>query len=189
MKSLRRLRQAAFGAGRITAVFLGMSLAAPAAAELPVGAQAPTFSTSAAMAGRELGFSLQVALRRGPVVLYFYPKAFTQGCTLEANAFADAMPDFRAEGASVIGMSNDDIETLQRFSREECRDAFPVGVASADLIAAYDVAIGNSGQGAVMASRTSYVIAPDGRIAMVHSDGDYRGHVRRTLAAVRALSD
>lgn len=160
-------------------------LSAPAAAELPIGAQAPTFATSAALAGEEMGFSLQVALRRGPVVLYFYPKAFTQGCTLEANAFAEAMPDFRAAGASVIGMSNDDIETLQRFSREECRDAFPVGVASADLIDAYDVALGSSG----LSSRTSYVIAQDGRISMVHSDGDYRGHVRRTLAAVRALSD
>ena len=137
------------------------------------------------MAGRDMGFSLQAALRQGPVVLYFYPKAFTQGCTLEANAFAEAMPEFREAGASVIGMSNDDIATLRRFSSEECRDAFPVGVASERLIAAYDVALGNSG----LSSRTSYVIAPDGRIAYVYSDGDYREHVERTLTAVRALSD
>ncbi len=167
----------------IGAALVGMS--SPALADLPVGSEAPTFSTQAAMGGRELGFSLQLALRRGPVVLYFYPKAFTSGCTLEANAFAEAMPDFRAEGASVIGMSNDDIDTLKRFSREECRDAFPVGVASEGLIDAYDVALEGSG----LSSRTSYVIAPDGRIAYVYSDGDYRGHVRRTLAAVRALSN
>ncbi|KEO87307.1 peroxiredoxin [Erythrobacter sp. JL475] len=166
------------------AMVAAFAFTAPASAELPVGADAPSFSTNAALAGKEFGFSLQAALRRGPVVLYFYPKAFTQGCTLEANAFAEAMPEFRAAGASVIGMSNDDIETLKRFSREECRDAFPVGVASQRLISAYDVALGDSG----LSSRTSYVIAPNGQIAFVHSNSDYRGHVQRTLAAVRALS-
>jgi peroxiredoxin len=99
------------------------------------------------------------------------------------NAFAAAMPQFKAAGASVIGMSNDDIATLKRFSREECRDAFPVGVASAKVMSAYDVASGGSGY----ASRTSYVIARDGRIVAVHSNSDYRGHVEKTLAAVRAL--
>lgn len=154
-----------------------------ASAELPNGAKAPAFSTPAALAGEEFGFSLSAALAKGPVVLYFYPKAFTQGCTLEANAFAAAMPQFKAAGASVIGMSNDDIATLKRFSREECRDAFPVGVASAKIMTAYDVASGGSGY----ASRTSYVIARDGRIVAVHSNADYRGHVEKTLAAVRAL--
>ena len=165
------------------APMLALLTFAPAAAELPTGARAPVFTTRAALAGKAFGFSLGSALAKGPVVLYFYPKAFTHGCTLEANAFAEAMPDFKAAGASVIGMSNDDIETLKRFSREECRDAFPVGVASAKVIAAYDVAAGGSG----LASRTSYVIAPDGRIVAVHSSGDYRGHVTKTLAAVRAL--
>lgn len=160
-------------------------LVAPAQAELPVGAEAPAFTTRAALAGKEMGFSLAAALRQGPVVLYFYPKAFTQGCTLEANAFAEAMAQFRSAGASVVGMSNDDIETLQRFSKEECRDAFPVGVAQERLIEAYDVALGGSG----LASRTSYVIAQDGRIALAYSASDYRQHVSKTLAAVRALSD
>lgn len=141
-----------------------------ASAELPVGQKAPAFTTRAALA-------------KGPVVLYFYPKAFTSGCTLEANAFAEAMPKFKAAGASVIGMSNDDIETLKRFSREECRDAFPVGVAGPGVIKGYDVAMGNSG----LTTRTSYVIAPDGRIVAVHSNADYRGHVEKTLAAVRAI--
>ncbi|KPP96601.1 peroxiredoxin [Erythrobacter sp. HL-111] len=158
--------------------------AAPALADLPVGKTAPAFSTQAALAGKEFAFSLREALGKGPVVLYFYPKAFTQGCTLEANAFAESMGEFREAGASVIGMSNDDIATLKRFSREECRDAFPVGVASAKVIADYDVKLGTTG----LASRTSYVIAPDGRIVAVHSDSDYRGHVKETLAAVRALS-
>ncbi|QIQ85972.1 peroxiredoxin [Erythrobacter sp.] len=174
------IRFSAFLAAALAAVLP----AAPALAELPVGKSAPAFSTQAALAGKEFGFSLKEALKKGPVVLYFYPKAFTQGCTLEANAFAETMPEFEKAGASVIGMSNDDIATLKRFSREECRDAFPVGVASAKVIADYDVKLGTTG----LASRTSYVIAPDGRIVAVHSDSDYRGHVTETLAAVRALS-
>ena len=154
-----------------------------ASAELPRGTKAPAFATTAALAGKEFGFNLNTALAKGPVVLYFYPKAFTSGCTLEANAFAAAMPEFKAAGASVIGMSNDDFATLKRFSREECRDAFPVGVANAKIVAAYDVAMGTSG----LTSRTSYVIARDGRIVAVHSNADYRGHVEETLAAVKAL--
>ncbi|MEO0461968.1 MAG: peroxiredoxin [Pseudomonadota bacterium] len=160
------------------------AITAPVKAELAEGTKAPSFTTQAALAGQEMGFSLTNALRQGPVVLYFYPKAFTSGCTLEANAFAAAMPDFRAAGASVIGMSNDTIATLKRFSREECRDAFPVGVASTKVISDYDVALGDSG----LAGRVSYVIAPDGRIATVYASSDYREHVSRTLAAVKRLS-
>jgi thioredoxin-dependent peroxiredoxin len=163
---------------------LALAAVSPAAAQLAEGTKAPTFTTKAALAGKEFGFSLAGALAKGPVVLYFYPKAFTQGCTLEANAFAEAMPEFKALGASVIGMSNDDIDTLKRFSREECRDAFPVGVASPKLIAAYDVAMGNSG----LSSRTSYVIGRDGKVVTVFSSGDYRGHVTKTLEAVRKLA-
>ncbi|MGB3472762.1 MAG: peroxiredoxin [Erythrobacter sp.] len=173
-----------FTASALLATGVALSVSAPAHAELAQGAKAPAFNTKAALAGKEFGFSLATALKQGPVVLYFYPKAFTQGCTLEANAFAAAMPDFKKAGASVIGMSNDTIDTLKRFSREECRDAFPVGVASTRVIADYDVAMGNSG----LASRTSYVIAPDGRIETVYSSGDYRQHVTRTLAAVKNLS-
>ncbi len=158
-------------------------LSTGAAAELPKGAAAPAFTTRAALAGKAFGFNLKAALARGPVVLYFYPKAFTSGCTLEANAFAAAIPKFKAAGASVIGMSADNIETLKDFSRKECRDAFPVGVASPQIGRAYDVA-GPSG----LTRRTSYVIAQDGRVAAVHSDADYRSHVDKTLAAVRALA-
>jgi peroxiredoxin len=178
--SLRR-----FAAPILAALALAAPIwTAPVHAQLAQGAKAPGFTTRSALAGKETGFSLATALLQGPVVLYFYPKAFTSGCTLEANAFAEAMPEFRAAGASVIGMSNDTIATLKRFSREECRDAFPVGVASAKVIAAYDVALGDSG----LANRVSYVIAPDGRIATVYASSDYREHVSRTLAAVRRLA-
>ena len=168
----------------VAAAIAALAITAPAQADLPEGAKAPVFTTKAAMAGKEFGFSLATALKQGPVVLYFYPKAFTSGCTLEANAFAEAMPKFIAEGASVIGMSHDDIEALKRFSREECRDAFPVGVASLDLMEDYDV----GGPSSPYASRTSYVIAQDGTISTVYSSGDYREHVGRTLAAVKNLA-
>jgi len=157
--------------------------ATAAMAELPLGTNAPRFTTGAALGGRVFSFDLANALRQGPVVLYFFPRAFTQGCTLEAHAFAEAMPDFTAAGAQVIGLSGDDIETLQRFSSEECRDAFPVGRANAAIIRNYDVALGTG----EMSKRTSYVIARDGSITLVHSDMDYRDHVAQTLAAVRAL--
>jgi thioredoxin-dependent peroxiredoxin len=156
--------------------------ATTASAELAQGTKAPAFTTQAALAGKAFGFNLKAALAKGPVVLYFYPKAFTQGCTLEANAFAEAMPQFKAAGASVIGMSADDITTLKDFSRKECRDAFPVGVASPQIAAAYDVAMASG-----LTRRTSYVIARDGRIVAVHANADYREHVAKTLAAVRAL--
>lgn len=155
----------------------------PAGAALDQGTRAPIFTTTGALAGQTFAFDLTAQLREGPVVIYFFPRAFTQGCTLESNAFAEAMPDFRAAGAQVIGLSADDIPTLQRFSREECRDAFPVGRATPQIVSGYDVALGQS----AMTSRTSYVIAQDGRVVMVHSDMDWREHVSRTLAAVRAL--
>jgi peroxiredoxin len=165
------------------------ALCVPAAvqAELPVGARAPGFSTRGALAGKVFAFNLRSALRRGPVVLYFYPRAFTQGCTLEARAFAEAQEDFRAAGATVIGMSADDLPTLQRFSTQECRNRFAVGVATPAIIRAYDVALKREGLPAGLANRTSYVIARDGRIRFVHSNLDYRDHVRLTLEAVRAL--
>jgi len=170
----------------------GMAAAAlfaafPGTAALPQGARAPALSTQGALAGKTFAFDLQRELRKGPVVLYFFPKAFTQGCTLEANAFAEAMDDYRAAGAQVVGLSADDLPTLQRFSTEECRDAFPVAIASPATIRAWDVAFKREGQDTGLSDRTSYVIGRDGRIVMVHSDLDWREHVSRTLAAVRAL--
>jgi len=177
------------------AALLALAIPSLSHAELPVGAKAPGFATQGALAGKTYAFNLKAALRKGPVVLYFYPKAFTQGCTLEAHAFAEATDQFAAAGATVIGMSADDLPTLQRFSTEACRDKFAVAVATPAIIAAYDVALkldklppqarGKMPSG--LTDRTSYVIAPNGKIAFVHSDLDYREHVNLTLAAVKAL--
>ena len=156
-------------------------VATPAA--LPVGARAPDFSTTGAVAGKPFRLRLREQLRNGPVVLYFYPKAFTEGCTLEARAFSEAAGQFRKAGARVIGMSADDQPTLARFSVEACRNAFPVATADPATIAAYDVALA---QRPGMTNRTSYVIAPDGRIIYAYSDLNWSNHVANTLAAVRA---
>ena len=156
---------------------------AAALAALPVGAQAPDFRTTGALAGKPFSLHLREQLTHGPLVLYFYPKAFTKGCTLEAKAFSDAMPEFRKAGARVVGMSADELPTLRKFSVEACRGRFPVATASPAIVKAYDVKLPLVG----ITNRTSYVIAPDGRIVMVHSDLNWKDHVAKTLEAVRAL--
>ena len=171
----------------LIAAGLALALSTAASAELPTGAKAPNFTARGALGGKLFTVNLAQALKRGPVVLYFYPKAFTQGCTLEAHAFAEATADFRAAGATVIGLSNDDFATLQRFSVEACRDKFAVASATPAVVKAYDVDLVRDGKSTGLTKRTSYVIGQDGRIKLVHSDMDYKDHVRVTLAAVRAL--
>ncbi len=171
---------------RLLAPALALSLAllpgaAPAA--LPTGQAAPDFSTTGALAGQPFQFNLRRALRDGPVVLYFFPRSFTQGCTLEAHAFSEAAGDFRRAGARVIGLSADHYDLLRRFSVEACRNAFPVGMASRSIIRDYGVAF--SAQRNNLTNRTSYVIAPNGRIIYSYSDLDWRNHVTNTLRAVR----
>ena len=169
-------------------LIIGLALALvalPAPAALPTGSRAPDFITTGALAGKPFRLHLKQQLRKGTVVLYFFPKAFTKGCTLEARAFSEAKEQFRRAGARVIGMSADDLPTLQTFSVEECRNAFAVATATPEIIAAYDVALK---QKAGLTDRTSYVISPSGRIVMVHSDLDWSQHVAKTLAAARAIN-
>ncbi len=171
----------------IAAAMAAITLSTGAHAQLPVGAKAPQFTTTGALAGKPYAFDLAKALRKGPVVLYFYPKAFTQGCTLEAHAFAEASGDFAALGAQVIGMSADDLPTLEKFSTAECRDKFAVATATPAIIKSYDVALNRPGIPSGLTDRTSYVIAQNGKITLVHTDLDYKDHVKLTLDAVKAL--
>jgi thioredoxin-dependent peroxiredoxin len=151
-------------------------------AALKVGARAPDFSTEAALGGKAFRFALAEALARGPVVLYFYPKAFTSGCTIEAHEFAEATPRFDELGATVVGMSNDDIDTLKKFSLEACRSKFAVAAdAGAKVAVRYDAAFAAM---PTMASRISYVIDPSGRVLHVIDSPDPYAHVRGTLEAV-----
>jgi len=159
-------------------------VAAPATAALKVGAKAPEFATTGAVGGKEFRLDLARQLKKGPVVLYFFPKAFTSGCTAEAHAFSQAIGDFKKAGAQVIGMSGDDLKTLHDFSTRECRSAFPVATATPDIQKEYDVAwAAHPG----ITTRTSYVIDKSGKIVMVHDDLDFSQHVSKTLAAVQAL--
>jgi thioredoxin-dependent peroxiredoxin len=167
----------------LTAIILGLA-ALPAAAALPQGAKAPDFITTGAVGGKAFKLHLKQQLKSGPVVLYFFPKAFTKGCTLEAHAFSEAIPEFKKAGARVIGLSTDDLATLKKFSTEECRGAFPVATATPATATAYDVAWKEHPG---LTTRTSYVIDRNGRIVMVHDDLDWSKHVEKSLAAVRAL--
>ena len=164
-----------------------LGLTGAAHASLPVGAKAPGFTTSGALAGKPFRFDLAAALKRGPVVLYFYPKAFTKGCTLEARAFSESMDEFRKAGAQVIGLSADDLPTLKRFSVEECRNAFPVAIATKKIIRDYQVAMPVVNKVTAMSNRTTYVIDRRGRIALAHSEMDWSGHVGKALDAVKAF--
>jgi peroxiredoxin Q/BCP len=162
--------------------------AAPASAALKQGDRVPSLVTQGALDGKPFPFNLQQELRKGPVVLYFFPKAFTPGCSQEAAAFAAAIDDFKSAGAQVFGMSGDTLEDLEKFSVKECAGAFPVARATPSTIEAFDVVLNMGGQkNASLSDRTSYVIAPSGEIVMVHSDLDWREHVNSTLAAVKAL--
>lgn len=177
----RLLRRAAASAALLTALF-GTGVAQAA---LKPGDPAPPFSADAALDGKAFRFTLAEALAKGPVVLYFYPKAFTSGCTYEAHQFAEATERFAALGATVIGVSADDIDTLKRFSVEACRSKFAVAAdAQARVIRAYDAQIASRPE---MADRISYVIGRDGRIAYAHRDGNPDTHVANTLKAVAQL--
>jgi len=176
---------------RFAAAAAALSLALvplAAHADLAVGTMAPDFSTQGALAGKPLPVSLKALLAKGAVVLYFYPKAFTPGCTMEAHAFAEASADFTKAGATVVGMSNDNLDSLEKFSSLDCRDKFTVASASPEVIKAYDVPLVMGGKDTGLASRTSYVITPDGKIVFAHTDMDWHSHVEQTLAVVQKLN-
>jgi peroxiredoxin len=169
---------------RLPAIALSACLlAAPVFAALPDGTKAPLFSTEASLAGKAFPFSLADALKKGPVVLYFYPAAFTPGCTEEAHRFAEATTQFAALGATVIGISHDPIDKLNRFSVSECRNKFAVASdADAHIMKDYDATL-NGMPG--VANRTSYVIAPTGQILYSYTALDPSQHVENTLDAVK----
>jgi len=167
------------------ALLFGALAAAPASAALKPGDKAPEFTTQATLGGNEFTFSLADALKKGPVVLYFFPKAFTKGCTAEAHEFAEATAQFHAAGATLIGMSADDIGTLHKFSTQECSSKFPVAAdPELKVIKAFDSVM----EGRNLSDRISYVIGQDGKVAYAYSDRSPDKHVENTLTAVKALT-
>jgi peroxiredoxin Q/BCP len=159
-------------------------LAAPAVqAELQAGAAAPPFEAEATLGGQPFRFVLAEALKKGPVVLYFYPKAFTSGCTIEANSFAEASDQYAALSATVIGVSGDDIETLNKFSVSECRSRFAVASdAGGRIMKSYDA---NLPFTTTSAKRVSYVISPQQKIIYAWTSMAPEQHVPNTLNALR----
>jgi len=181
-RSFGAVRQTACGAGAAAMLLLA---ALPAAAALRTGAPAPDFTAQAALGGAVKEFDLKAALAKGPVVLYFFPKAFTSGCTIEAHAFSDHIADFRRYGATVIGVSSDDIETQQRFSTQECRSNFLVASDPKLAIAReYDAVLMGW-----FANRTSYVIDPDGKVIEAFTNLAPLGHIDNALNALRELKE
>ena len=172
--------------GRLIAALCTVGLVTAAQAELKPGDPAPDFTIDATLAGKPFTFALAEALKRGPVVVFFFPKAFTQGCTLEANAFAEAADRYAALKTTVIGISGDDITTLNRFSVEECRNRFAVGAdRGGRVMKAYDAAMPYT-EG--FARRISYVITPDAKIGYAYASSGHIGHVPNTLAALERLA-
>ena len=167
----------------ITAAAAALLLATPAYAALDIGTHAPPFTLQASLGGKVFSFSLADALKNGPVVLYFYPAAFTKGCTIEAHDFAEATDQFKSLGATVIGVSHDDIDTLNRFSVSECRSKFAVAADQDQAVMkAYDAVLPQKPE---YANRTSYVIAPDGTILMAYTDLKPDRHVQLTMDVVK----
>lgn len=170
----------------LSALSLALMTSAANAALKP-GDLAPDFSAQAALGGKDFTFSLAEALKKGPVVLYFYPKSFTRGCTIEAHEFAESYDSFAAAGASLIGVSYDTIEVQREFSTKECRDKFPVAAdPTLSVITAYDAKrLKPSANGDTVAERISYVILPDGKVAFSLTDSNPTRHVESTLEFVR----
>ncbi len=166
----------------IATLVVALALGGTASAALKDGDAAPDFTTEASLGGKVFSYSLHEALARGPVVLYFYPAAFTPGCTAEAHEFADAIERYRALGATVIGVSRDDIEKLNRFSVSECRSKFPVAAdPDGHIIKAYDAGLPVLPK----ADRVSYVISPAGKVLYSYASLNPAQHVNNTLEAVR----
>lgn len=169
----------------LAAVFgAGLSIyAASASATLKPGDAAPNFTTEASLGGKTYTYSLADALKKGPVVVYFYPAAFTKGCTIEAHEFAEAVDEYKKYGATVIGVSHDNIDTLTKFSVSECRSKFPVAAdADSKIIKAYDASMPMH---SAMANRVSYVIAPNGKVLYEYTSLSPDQHVANTLRAVK----
>ncbi len=169
----------------LTALALAALCARSAAAPLPNGTKAPDFTLQATRGGKVFTFSLAAALKKGPVVLYFYPAAFTPGCTIEAHDFADAIGKYKALHATVIGVSHDPLAKLQRFSVSVCRSKFAVAADTNQTVEKeYDAVLAVAPK---YANRTSYVIAPNGTIVYSYTDLQPDKHVANTLAALKKL--
>src|SRR5689334_23623632 len=167
----------------VAGVLLSAVVAAPAFAALKEGDKAPDFKAPASLAGKEFNFALKDALKKGPVVVYFYPAAYTGGCNAQAHAFSENSDKFAAAGASIIGVSLDKIERLNKFSSDPqyCAGKIPVASdADGKISKSYDLQVRDAKAGAKtttgeeighgFAERTTFIVMPDGKIAATISN-------------------
>lgn len=191
---------------RCSAFILLMVSAAASAAALQVGDTAPPFETKASLAGKEFTFSLSEALKKGAVVVYFYPAAFTGGCNLQAHTFAENYDKFAAAGASVIGVSLDGIARLNQFSADPqyCAGRLPVASdEKGDIAKAYGIQITDTYKGQAIAKmkdsrgdeighstaeRTTFVVTPDGKIVATIGGVAGDANAEQSLAVVQKLA-
>jgi peroxiredoxin Q/BCP len=186
---------------RLIAALLAGAMALPAMAALKEGATAPAFKTQASLAGKAFGFSLKDALKKGPVVVYFYPSAFTGGCNIQAHTFAENHEEFAKAGASIVGVSLDSIARLNEFSADPnyCAGKFPVAadadgaIAKSFELVVREIAAGKKDTRGIeidhaTTERTTFVITPDGRIAATVGGLSPTENVDKALEAVRQLS-
>jgi peroxiredoxin Q/BCP len=168
-------------------VTAALAFASPALAALKVGAKAPEFSAPAYLAGEPFTFVLADALKKGPVVVYFFPAAHTSGCNVEAHLFSEAMDKFKAQNATVIGVTAGNVDQLADFSKEteHCGGKFPVAADTGAKIAKEYDSLLTMKPG--WSNRTSYVIAPSGSISSAYSSLDPNQHVKEMLDAVKKL--
>jgi peroxiredoxin Q/BCP len=185
---------------RMLGLLVAVSLALPAIAALKAGDIAPDFTAQASLAGKPIPYHLKDALKKGPVVVYFYPSAFTAGCNAQAHAFAVNMDKFREAGASVIGVSLDSIERLNDFSADPnyCAGQLPVASdADGKIARSYELSIREVSAGAKdsrgieighgMAERTTFIVTPDGKVSSTIGGVTPTANVDAALAAVQAL--
>lgn len=180
--------------------FLSVAIALPAAAALKAGDTAPEFKAQASLAGKEFTFSLKEALKKGPLVVYFFPSAYTRGCNVQAHTFAVNHDKFAAAGATVVGVSLDDIKRLNEFSAdpEFCAGKLPVASDTKGAIAkSYDLTVKEAAPGMKdtrgadighgFAERTTFIVTPDGKIAATIGGVSPVDNVNKALEAVQAL--
>ena len=185
----------------IIASLLAATVVLPASAALKEGDAAPAFKAQASQAGKAFAFSLKDALKKGPVVVYFYPSAFTGGCNIQAHTFAVNHDKFSAAGATVVGVSLDSIARLNEFSADPnyCAGKFPVAAdANGDIAKSYDLAIREIAAGKkdtrgieidhAAAERTTFIITPDGKIAATVGGLTPEANVEKALATVQQLA-
>ena len=179
---------------------LSTAIAVPAFAALKEGDKAPAFTAKASLAGKAFDYSLADSLKKGPVVVYFYPSAFTQGCNIQAHTFSENMDKFKAAGASVIGVSLDSIERLNDFSADPNYCAGKVAVASdpsGQIAKSFDLMVGAAREGAKdsrgqeighgFAERTTFIVTPDGKVAATVGGVSPADNVMKSLETVQHL--